>query len=420
MTEVAARSIANVCYSDLDGWGEVGGGGITFTQTSNQRVQFDSTAATLERVFLGGDFELTAGQSYVFSMDVVQCDATFSGSDVTLQFQETETAGDTTYQITNSDEGTRVGIRFTAAASIASTFRFGIGVGGNVAKTGTVIIENVTVQPVDSLTDYFDGYIYGEDFIKFIYPADYDAYAFDFASGNSGTISSTGLTKDSVYRLAKDSVGIATGDSQGNGKLEYVDRINNAGNTILLKYHNSGEKLVQIKARLLNDITQTNKNYARELAQPKYAILEGGINDVVAASSDISQTMRDNMADMVNTCRNAGIDNIIIVNIGPWKAHTSWTSDKQTYTDNYNAGLATDWTDSADVEIYDAFSALEDPENPDTLLSAYDSGDGLHWSVTDDTGGQVKVASDLGELITSIGIPDEVTIPHERTLNITF
>lgn len=108
----------------------------------------------------------------------------------------------------------------------------------------------------------------------------------------------------------------------------------------------------------------------------EYVIILGGVNDTIQVGDDATQ-IETNLQAMYTAAHNANIK-VVAVKMTPWKSNAYWTAGHQTVTDAVNTWISTTAT-NVDY-IIDAYTALEDPVTPDTLLAAYDSGDGLHLS----------------------------------------
>lgn len=107
-----------------------------------------------------------------------------------------------------------------------------------------------------------------------------------------------------------------------------------------------------------------------------FSIIQGGVNNIHPAVSDPVATIQADITYMVDKALAAG-HRVILIGVAPWKGFTeAWDSTKQGYTDTYNAWAASTYPD----QYFDVYSLLEDPGEADTLLPAYDSGDGLHIS----------------------------------------
>lgn len=133
-----------------------------------------------------------------------------------------------------------------------------------------------------------------------------------------------------------------------------------------------GDTTVRVLARTPNDVISPG--------DAEYCIVLCGVNDIVGGSS--AGTIETNLQSIYTALHNAGIK-VIACTLTPWKSNASWSSGFQTVTDTVNTWiLAT----AANVDYpIDAYTALEDPGNADTLLAAYDSGDGLHLSTAGET-----------------------------------
>jgi lysophospholipase L1-like esterase len=128
-----------------------------------------------------------------------------------------------------------------------------------------------------------------------------------------------------------------------------------------------------------NTTAQMRARFAQHLASfaPAYTVVLGGGNDLMA-SRTAAQVQTDLQA-MYTAAHNAGAI-VVAVTMTPWKNAANWSAARQTDTDTINAWILNTATD-VDYRV-DAYTALEDPGAPDTLLAANDSGDHLHPSAT--------------------------------------
>ncbi|KKP94780.1 MAG: Lipolytic protein G-D-S-L family [Candidatus Moranbacteria bacterium GW2011_GWD2_36_12] len=123
-------------------------------------------------------------------------------------------------------------------------------------------------------------------------------------------------------------------------------------------YGVGGNTTTQMLARFSSDVV---------VADAEYVVVLGGINDVLASIS--AATIESNLQAMYTAAHNNG-SKVVAVTITPFKTHTSWTSGFQTVVDTVNTWIMNTATD-VDYKI-DAYSALENPSVPDTLLASYD------------------------------------------------
>lgn len=134
----------------------------------------------------------------------------------------------------------------------------------------------------------------------------------------------------------------------------------------------SSDKLVvNIEPTYAADVAAKNVN-------ANIAINQGGVNDIQAL--DTAADIWAATSSMIVTAKTAGMS-VVVINVMPWKNAVTWSAGEQTVTDDYNALLAANEVSSG-FTLVDAYTALEDPANPDELLPAYDSGDGLHPNAT--------------------------------------
>jgi hypothetical protein len=167
------------------------------------------------------------------------------------------------------------------------------------------------------------------------------------------------------------------GDSFAN-QGEYQDRINNRSFITADKTGGvDSETLTQIKARSAAYVN--GKSFV-------YVIVNGGVNDLRLATSDISPTMLSDLQDIVADIEAEGMIPIVTT-IPPWKDSANWTSARQTYTDNYN-GLVLDYAAANNYTVHDLKNILSDDGL--TLKASFDSGDKLHpntagWNEMGDT-----------------------------------
>jgi lysophospholipase L1-like esterase len=121
-----------------------------------------------------------------------------------------------------------------------------------------------------------------------------------------------------------------------------------------------------------------NTNWPNRLASTNFAILQGGVNDIKsfsiqpAAIKAAFQLLLDDAIDDV------GAGQVFVQNIAPWGAHSSWNSTLQGYTDDVNEWFAVQSVIQGFtlIDINSAWAGVD----PDEMLAAYDSGDGIHPS----------------------------------------
>jgi len=125
-----------------------------------------------------------------------------------------------------------------------------------------------------------------------------------------------------------------------------------------------------------------------------FAVL-GGINDL---ATDVAiATIQANLTAMWGGAKALGMT-VVAMTVMPWKGNaTYWTAGRQAVTDALNTWIASEATANGYL-LVDTFTLMEDPLNPDYLLPAYDSGDGLHPSAA----GKAAIASAVGSVINTL------------------
>jgi lysophospholipase L1-like esterase len=127
----------------------------------------------------------------------------------------------------------------------------------------------------------------------------------------------------------------------------------------------SGDTTVRMATRFSTEVVSSG--------DAEYVIVFGGVNDFTQLNATAAE-IEGRLQSMYDTAHNANIK-VIAVTITPWKGNVNWTSGYQAVEDEVNAWILNTAT-NVDYRI-DAYSVLEDPVNPDTLLPAYTT-DGLH------------------------------------------
>lgn len=148
-----------------------------------------------------------------------------------------------------------------------------------------------------------------------------------------------------------------------------------------VNYGISGQTTTTMASRFAQNVTAKG--------DANYVAIWGGINDIVANAS--AATIQNNLQAMYTAAQSAGTK-VIAIKISPFKTNADWSAPRQAVLDAVNAWISSSAT-GVDF-IADAFTLLEDPSAPDTLLPAYDSGDHLHLS----TAGYNAV----GDLVASV------------------
>ena len=151
----------------------------------------------------------------------------------------------------------------------------------------------------------------------------------------------------------------------------------------------SGQWTAEMLARFNKDIIAPG--------DAEYVIILGGVNDMIHGSGDSTKTIEANLEAMYSMAHNAGIK-VVAITLSPFKAYSGWTADRQATLDSVNVWMLAKPA-NADFVI-DGYAKLGNPAKPDSLLPIYDSGDGLHPSVTgSDT---LAAAIYFGSIVTDI------------------
>jgi len=167
--------------------------------------------------------------------------------------------------------------------------------------------------------------------------------------------------------------GVAIGDSQTDNVQSYSLIVNAAIDATCSNEGISGNRLVDMDSRFIADADPANKSFV---------IIQGGVNDIIAASSDPNTAMQSAMSSMVNKCTSNNAEPIII-NISPWKDSTNWSSEKQGWTETYNTWL-TSYCSINTIKLINVYTALASENDSEKLANDYDSGDNIHWSYSAD------------------------------------
>lgn len=373
------RWVKNLLGADADitQWNESiipGTGTGTITESGTQRI-FTATSAGTLRAFVGITYSsFDTGKWYAFGARCASITDTGTWTRHPIYLNTAPTSGERSVLIT---EAGRWCIVFNPSAS-SSLLRLGIG-----------IVDNETV-------------IEGEQIVledPFLYElADQNAEPPEWVGSspvivpydNPCTLASNVITQaayGTVQPFKRSDVVLFAGDSFGNDPTEYPTLIRDTYQIEAYNIHESNAQLDTIGANLSAFIASPtlhlpNSNF------PKVAVLQGGINDIV---NDVTlETMQSRVNANIEAARTADMIPVVLC-VAPWKAHASWSAGRQTVTDAYNAWLLAR-TDILTVNIY---GPLEDPSTTDTLLSAYDSGDGLHPSTAGHAVIQARVTNAL-------------------------
>jgi lysophospholipase L1-like esterase len=160
--------------------------------------------------------------------------------------------------------------------------------------------------------------------------------------------------------------GVALGDSFTFNHT-YSYRVNDTStNVLLLPQGIGGETLAQVVARFTADATP---------CLPSFVLLMAGINTINAAGADPNASMQASIATFVADCIAIGAIPVLC-KIPPDKNYGSWSADRQTWADTYNAWLAS-YAAARGYLVLDLPAILATGDGQ-TLDAGFDSGDGLH------------------------------------------
>jgi lysophospholipase L1-like esterase len=157
------------------------------------------------------------------------------------------------------------------------------------------------------------------------------------------------------------------GDSMSNNTYQSRLRTRLGADWNVVAKGIGGNTVAQMLARFAGDVVTVDA---------EYVVIFGGINSVLGNVSAVN--IQADLQAMYSAAKANG-STVVAVTIAPFGGHVSWTAPRQTVVDTVNAWILATATD-VDFAI-DAYTALEDPATPDTLLPAYNSGDSLHLSV---------------------------------------
>ena len=128
----------------------------------------------------------------------------------------------------------------------------------------------------------------------------------------------------------------------------------------------SGNKTADVLARLQTDVYALNASYVALLI---------GINDI---ATDVPiATIQANLTAILSSLTSTGC-RVALSLLTPWKGATLWSAGRQEVTDTLNTWIPSLAASFSGVVVVDNYTPLEDPENPDALLAAYDTGDHMH------------------------------------------
>jgi lysophospholipase L1-like esterase len=149
-----------------------------------------------------------------------------------------------------------------------------------------------------------------------------------------------------------------------------------------------GETTTNMLARVNADVIASN---------PGYSVIMGGTNDIAVNNATV---IKSNLQAIYTAIQQAGIK-VVAVTFPP---HNGISEPNQATQDAVNYWILNNAT-HVDYRA-DAYTALEDPGTPDTLLPAYNDGSNLHLS----TAGYTKLAQTIYSVMALVEDPDPYTV----------
>jgi lysophospholipase L1-like esterase len=210
-----------------------------------------------------------------------------------------------------------------------------------------------------------------------------------------------GFTNGSTATVNKTSEIYTMGDSQtssGGYQAQLVSLLGSPWITINVGI--PGNTTTQMVNRFSSVITAT----------PNTVIILGGANDLIGSVG--ASTIIANLQAMCTAAKNNGA-RVVLMTTTPFGANVGWSAGKQTTQNTLNAAiLSSTAITNVDVRL-DIYTLLGGGTN--SLLPAYNSGDGLHWNAA----GQIAVGNyiyaNTGFTVTA-GTPT-LTLAHNLILD---
>lgn len=355
-----------------------GTGTGTITESGTQRI-FAATGAGTLRAFVGASLtDFDTAKWYVFGANFSTVTGTWTNR--TMALTSAPTDGE---QNAITTAAGRWCIVFQPS-NATMTMRLGIGCPSNetVALNDHLIIEDPFVYELADEND--------------IPPEWTGAVPVIIPYNNPCALTSNVITQaayGAVRPYKRSDVVLFAGDSFGDGGSEYPRLIRDAYQIEAHITHTPGDRLDQIGTQITDYIASPSTNDPVNLLA-KTCVMNGGINDIVQDAT--LETMQTRLNANIAALRAADIIPVVLC-VGPWKAHASWSAGRQTVTDAYNAWLLA----RTDILTVDIYAPLEDPSTADTLLAAYDNGDGLHPSAAGSAVIQARVTNVLKRIASA-------------------
>lgn len=329
-----------------------GTGTATITESGTQRI-FTGTGAGTVRAFVGTSLtDFDTAKWYAFGANFTTVTGTWTNKTIALTAAPTD--GEQNAVTTAAGRWCIV----FQPSSTTMTMRLGIGCPSNetVAVDDVLIIEDPFVFELADQNDIPPEFVGA---VPVIIPYD-----------NPCSLASNVITQSAygtIKPYKRSDVVLFAGDSFGDGGSEYPTLIRDAYQIEAHNVHVPGARLDQIGTQIASYIASPSTNAPVNLTA-RVCVMNGGLNDLVADAT--LETMQSRVNANIAAVRAAGMIPVV-VSVGPWKSHSSWSAGQQTVTDNYNAWLLA----RTDILTVDIYAPLEDPSTPDTILPAYEASE---------------------------------------------
>lgn len=380
------RWVRNLLGADADitQWNESiipGTGTGTITENGTQRI-FTATGAGTLRAFVGVTYAaFDTAKWYAFGARCASITSTGTWTRSQIYVNTTPTAGEQDVLVTAAG---RWCVVFNPSDP-SSLLRLGIGIAGNetVLEGEQIVLEDPFLFELADENGIPPEYVGSTPVI-----IPYD---------NPCSLASNVITQaayGAIQPYKRSDVVLFAGDSFGNDSSEYPTLVRNAYQIEAHITNTAENQLDEIGTQITDYIANPSTSDPINLAA-KVCVMNGGINDILA---DVSlETMQSRLNANIAALRAADIIPVVLC-VAPWKANASWSSGRQTVTDNYNAWLLAR-TDILTVNIYDP---LEDPSTADTMLAAYANIDGLHPNSAGSAVIQARVTNVLKRIAAAV------------------
>ncbi len=351
--------------------GGTGTGSIT-DNTSAKSTQIDILTSGTGRYYKSKTITgLDTTKYYALCVNFTAVSGSFTNTAILISTGVTE--GESQYVISTPG---RKCIRFKPTAANTGV-RIGVGCSSNeTAVAGEYIaFKELAIYEIASLSDVPHEFVDGLDSSSgvalgygVIYP-----YASPCTVVSNAVTEAAAPAVEDWLNIGDADVIISFGDSLGNDSSEFPQQLRDYARVSIINKHIagaalSGQILTAIQTYLANPTGFGPCNIF-----PRTAILEGGVNDLLAGA-DLA-TMQSRFTTCAGLLTAAGY-HVIAPNITPFGLWAGWSAGIQTIANGYNAWLAT----RTDVYHVNVNSMMRDPANSNNMASHLNIGDGLHTS----------------------------------------